>query len=153
MPLFSFILILKVFIKVLITMKLKIATTQNTTAYQWEIREIWLPTEQGLLTVKQTNTPSVLKLIPGIVSFTDEKGSIQNISISKGIALISPNEINITVSTLTTSPLKKITELRNNQYLLELKLAKLKNSGDIESINMLIHQIEKVKADILLANS
>ena len=131
-------------------MKLKIATTQNTTAYQWEIKEIWLPTEQGLLTVKQTNTPSVLKLIPGIVSFTDEKGSIQNISISKGIALISPNE---TVSTLTTSPLKKITELRNNQYLLELKLAKLKNTGDIESINMLIDQIEKVKADILLANS
>gem|GEM_PF-1586069 len=28
------------FIKVLITMKLKIATTQNTTAYQGEIREI-----------------------------------------------------------------------------------------------------------------
>ena len=100
----------------------------------------------------QTTTPSVIKLIPGIVSFKDEKGESHNISISKGIALINQGVINITVSTLTTSPLKKITELRNNQYLLELKLAKLKNSGDIEAITALIHQIEKVKADIQLAN-
>ena len=133
-------------------MKLKIATTQNITAYEWKIKEIWLPTEHGLHTLVQTTTPSVIKLIPGIVSFKDEKGESHNICISKGIALISQGVINITVSTLTTSPLKKITELRNNQYLLELKLAKLKNSGDIEAITALIHKIEKIKADIQLAN-
>ena len=152
MLLFSFILILKLFSSIFKTMKLKIATTQNITAYEWEIKEIWLPTEQGLHTLVQTATPSVIKLIPGIVSFKDGKGEPHNISISKGIALISQGVINITVSTLTTSPLKKITELRNNQYLLELKLAKLKNSGDIEAITALIHKIEKVKADIQLAN-
>lgn len=134
-------------------MKLKIATTQNITAYEGKIREIWLPTEQGLQTITQSSTPSVIKLIPGIVSFRDERGETHNISISKGIALVSLEQINITVSTLTTSPLKKITELRNNQYLLELKLAKLKNTGAIEEITSLIQQIEKVKADIQLANA
>lgn len=134
-------------------MKLKIATTQNITAFQGEIKEIWLPTEQGVQTINQISIPSAIKLIPGIIFFSDASGKINNMSISKGIALLSPDMIAITVSTLTTSPLKKITELRSNQYLLELKLQKLKTSGSIEDINLLIHKLEKVKADIQLAEA
>lgn len=131
-------------------MLLKISTTQNLTAFEGKIKEIWLPTEQGLQTLAHNTIPAVLKLIPGILSFVDQNWEHHNISISKGIALVSPEQVSITVSTLTTSPLKKITELRNNQYLLELKLEKLKNWGNIESITTLIHQIEKLKADIQL---
>lgn len=132
-------------------MLLKISTTQNQTAFEGKIKEIWLPTEQWLISIGQNHIPGAIKLIPGILSFIDLNWESRNISISKGIALVSPEQVSITVSTLTTSPLKKITELRNTQYLLEIKLQKLKIWGNIESINTLIQQIEKLKADIQLA--
>ena len=72
-------------------------------------------------------------------------------SISKGIALIDTYGIRITSSMVTQTPLKKLTELRSNQYLLELKLQKMKSEGNIEDISSLILELEKVKADIRLA--
>ena len=54
---------------------------------------------------------------------------------------------------VTQTPLKKLTELRSNQYLLELKLQKMKSEGNIEDISSLILELEKVKADIRLAQT
>jgi hypothetical protein len=42
-------------------------------------------------------------------------------------------------------------ELRGSQQLLELKLQKVKSFGSVEEISQLICELEKVKADIKLA--
>lgn len=132
-------------------MNLKIHTTQNALAYEGGIAQISLPTEQGQKTIAQSSVPMVITLLPGLISITTEQGEVKTLSISKGIALVDEKNIRITTSTLTATPLQKLAELRSNQYLLELKLQKLRNQGNIEDINSLILELEKVKADILLA--
>ncbi len=75
----------------------------------------------------------------------------KSLSISKGIALVDAKSVRITVSIATTQPLAKLVELRGNQQLLELKLQKVKSFGSVEEISQLICELEKVKADIQLA--
>ena len=75
----------------------------------------------------------------------------KNLSISKGIALVDAKSVRITVSIATTQPLAKWVELRGSQQLLELKLQKVKSFGSVEEISQLICELEKVKADIKLA--
>ena len=128
-------------------MYLKITTTENMLAYEGDIQRISLPTEQGEKSLSETPLPMVIKLVPGLISGT------HTLSISKGIALIDTYGIRITSSMVTQTPLKKLTELRSNQYLLELKLQKMKSEGNIEDISSLILELEKVKADIRLAQA
>lgn len=134
-------------------MQLKISTTQNTIAYEGEITSIILPTENGQKTIDSTSRPWMMQLLPGLIKITSKEGSVSSLSISKGIALIGEKNINITTSNINSTPLQKLTQLRSNQYLLELKLQKLRAQGAIEEINALILQLEKVKADIKLAES
>ena len=131
-------------------MHLKITTTENMLAYEGDIQRISLPTEQGEKSLTETPLPMVIKLVPGLISYQNSSG-IYTLSISKGIALIDTYGIRITSSMVTQTPLKKLTELRSNQYLLELKLQKMKSEGNIEDISSLILELEKVKADIRLA--
>lgn len=133
-------------------MKLTISTTQNAIIYEEEIEQITLPTENGMITIFKNQIPTVIKLVPGMIQFFSLKNkTTENLSISKGIALINANIIKITVSIATTKPLAKLVELRGSQQLLELKLQKVKNFGSIEEISQLICDLEKVKADIQLA--
>lgn len=134
-------------------MLLKISTTENIIAYEGKVQELNLPTEQGQIKLNAPGLPNLIKLIPGLLSITLHDGSEKTLSISKGIALINGEQITLTTSTLTTTPLKKLTELRSSQYLIELKLQKLKQQGSIEDITNLILELEKVKADIQLAES
>ena len=131
-------------------MYLKITTTENMLAYEGDIQKISLPTEQGEKSLTETPLPMVIKLVPGLISYQNTSGA-HTLSISKGIALIDTYGIRITSSMVTQTPLKKLTELRSNQYLLELKLQKMKSEGNIEDISSLILELEKVKADIRLA--
>ena len=132
-------------------MQLTIATTQNTTVYEGTIDQVNLPTENGTLTVFQNHIPSVVKLVPGVIQISSGGKMSKSLSISKGIALVDGSMIKITVSVATMQPLAKLVELRGNQQLLELKLQKVKSFGSVEEISQLICELEKVKADIKLA--
>lgn len=132
-------------------MQLTIATTQNTTVYEGTIDQVNLPTENGTLTVFQNHIPSVVKLVPGVIQISSGGKTSKSLSISKGIALVDGSMIKITVSVATMQPLAKLVELRGNQQLLELKLQKVKSFGSVEEISQLICELEKVKADIKLA--
>lgn len=132
-------------------MQVTIATTQNALMYEGQIEEINLPTENGMLTLFKNPIPSVVKLVPGVIQLSEPDKKTTHLSISKGIALIDAKGVKITVSIATTQPLAKLVELRGNQQLLELKLQKLKQFGSIEEISQLIGELEKVKADIQLA--
>jgi len=132
-------------------MQLTIATTQNTTVYEGTIDQVNLPTENGTLTVFQNHIPSVVKLVPGVIQISSRGKTSKSLSISKGIALVDGSMIKITVSVATMQPLAKLVELRGNQQLLELKLQKVKSFGSVEEISQLICELEKVKADIKLA--
>lgn len=134
-------------------MKVTIHTTQNILTYQGDILKIQLPTEQGNKTLPESTSPAIYKLAPWVLSIFETETSIKKISISKGIALCDGKNLRITTSTATTTPLEKLTQLRSNQYLLEFKLQKLKSQGNIEDINNLILELEKVKADIQLAQA
>lgn len=132
-------------------MQLTIATTQNTTVYEGTVDQVNLPTENGTLTVFQNHIPSVVKLVPGVIQISSGGKTSKSLSISKGIALVDGSMIKITVSVATMQPLAKLVELRGNQQLLELKLQKVKSFGSVEEISQLICELEKVKADIKLA--
>ena len=110
-----------------------------------------MPTENGTLTVFQNHIPSVVKLVPGVIQISSGGKTSKSLSISKGIALVDGSMIKITVSVATMQPLAKLVELRGNQQLLELKLQKVKSFGSVEEISQLICELEKVKADIKLA--
>lgn len=132
-------------------MQLTIATTQNATVYEGRIDQVSLPTENGTLTIYQNHIPSVVKLVPWVIQVSSDGKISKNLSISKGIALVDAKSVRITVSIATTQPLAKLVELRGSQQLLELKLQKVKSFGSVEEISQLICELEKVKADIKLA--
>lgn len=132
-------------------MQLTIATTQNATVYEGRIDQVSLPTENGTLTIYQNHIPSVVKLVPWVIQISSDEKISKNLSISKGIALVDAKSVRITVSIATTQPLAKLVELRGSQQLLELKLQKVKSFGSVEEISQLICELEKVKADIKLA--
>lgn len=132
-------------------MQLTIATTQNATVYEGRIDQVSLPTENGTLMIYQNYIPSVVKLVPWVIQISSDEKISKNLSISKGIALVDAKSVRITVSIATTQPLAKLVELRGNQQLLELKLQKVKSFGSVEEISQLICELEKVKADIKLA--
>lgn len=131
-------------------MQLTITTTQNTIIYDERVDQIMLPSENGILTVFKNNLPTVVKLIPWVIEITSAWKPSYRLSISKGIALITIDNVRITVSVATAKPLAKLVELHWNQQLLELKLQKLKTFGSVEQISQLIYDLEKVKADIQL---
>lgn len=132
-------------------MQLKILTTANMLAYEGKIERISLPTQQGQKEFSSLSLPGMFKLLPGLIKIVDQRGESKTMTIAKGIAFIDGKNIQITTSTLTSSPLKKLTELRSSQYLIELKLQKIKQEGSLEEIDTLILELEKIKADIKLA--
>ena len=134
-------------------MKLKIATTGNTTVYDEDIKQVVLPGESGNLALYGKSIPAIVKLIPGIIEITSKSGEKQKLSISKGIALIDTSSIRVTVSMATEKPLAKLVEMRWTLHLLELKLQKIRGFGSVEEISHLIWEVEKLKADIKLAQS
>ncbi len=132
-------------------MQLTVATTQNAMVYEGTIEQVSLPTENGTLTIFKNHIPSVVRLVPWVIQISSGGKITKSLSISKGIALVDAKSVRITVSIATTQPLAKLVELRGNQQLLELKLQKVKSFGSVEEISQLICELEKVKADIQLA--
>ena len=134
-------------------MKLKITTTGNATVYDNEIEQVSLPGEKWEVVLYWKSLPSIVKLVPWVIKIQWKSWEKQKFSISKWIALVNALEIRVTVSVVSEKPLAKIVELRWNQQLLELKLQKVKTYWSVEEISSLIWEIEKVKADIQLAEA
>jgi F0F1-type ATP synthase epsilon subunit len=134
-------------------MKLKITTTGNATVYDNEIEQVSLPGEKWEVILYWKSLPSIVKLVPWVIKIQSKSWEKQKFSISKWIALVNASEIRVTVSVVSEKPLAKIVELRWNQQLLELKLQKVKTYWSVEEISSLIWEIEKVKADIQLAEA
>lgn len=142
-------------------MQLKIATTQNTVIFSGKVEQVVLPTETGAVTIYKNHLPVIFRLVPGIIRLVpdaqDWKDNLlqvmQSFSISKWIAFIDPKNIRITVSVVTTTSSWKLAELYANRSLLEKQLKKLKRVGNIEDIQRIILQLEKVKADISLSET
>ena len=134
-------------------MNLRIATTDNAKIFDEEIQQVVLPWESGEITLYGKSIPTIVKLVPWIIQITTKWWEKQKYSISKGIALVDTSSIKVTVSMATERPLAKLVELRWTLNLLELKLQKVRNFGSIEEISNLIWEVEKIKADIQLAQN
>ena len=132
-------------------MQLKIATTGNATVFDEDIEQVILPWESGSVTLYVKSIPAIVKLVPWIIEVKSNNWWVHKFSISKGIALVSTSSIKITVSMATEKPLAKLVELRWTLHLLELKLQKVRTFWSVEEISRLIWEVEKVKADIQLA--
>ena len=134
-------------------MNLRIATTDNAKIFDEEIQQVVLPWESGEITLYGKSIPTIVKLVPWIIQITSKWWEKQKYSISKGIALVDTSSIKITVSMATERPLAKLVELRWTLNLLELKLQKVRSFGSVEEISNLIWEVEKIKADIQLAQN
>lgn len=134
-------------------MNLRIATTDNAKIFDEEIQQVVLPWESGEITLYGKSIPTIVKLVPWIIQITSKWWEKQKYSISKGIALVDTSSIKVTVSMATERPLAKLVELRWTLNLLELKLQKVRSFGSVEEISNLIWEVEKVKADIQLAQN
>ena len=132
-------------------MQLKIATTGNATVFDEDIEQVILPWESGSVALYAKSIPAIVKLVPWIIEVKSNNWWVHKFSISKGIALVSTSSIKITVSMATEKPLAKLVELRWTLHLLELKLQKVRTFWSVEEISRLIWEVEKVKADIQLA--
>ena len=132
-------------------MQLKIATTGNATIFDEDIEQVILPWESGSVTLYGKSIPSIIKLVPWIIQVKSKSWTVQKFSISKGIALVNTSNVKITVSMVTEKPLAKLVELRGTLHLLELRLQKVRTFWSVEEISRLIWEVEKVKADIQLA--
>jgi len=134
-------------------MNLRIATTDNAKIFDEEIQQVVLPWESGEITLYGKSIPTIVKLVPWIIQITTKWWEKQKYSISKGIALVDTSSIKVTVSMATERPLAKLVELRWTLNLLELKLQKVRSFGSVEEISNLIWEVEKIKADIQLAQN
>lgn len=134
-------------------MNLRIATTDNAKIFDEEIQQVVLPWESGEITLYGKSIPTIVKLVPWIIQITTKWWEKQKYSISKGIALVDTSSIKVTVSMATERPLAKLVELRWTLNLLELKLQKVRSFGSVEEISHLIWEVEKIKADIQLAQN
>ncbi len=134
-------------------MNLRIATTDNAKIFDEEIQQVVLPWESGEITLYGKSIPTIVKLVPWIIQITTKWWVKQKYSISKGIALVDTSSIKVTVSMATERPLAKLVELRWTLNLLELKLQKVRSFGSVEEISNLIWEVEKIKADIQLAQN
>lgn len=138
-------------------MKLKISTPEKT-IYEWEIRQIVLPTESWEVTITSSSSPFVSSLRPGIVRIIPEepiswfiyfKNEI-SISTDKWMAFVDGKMIRIVVSSATTLPNQSLESLNKIKSDLENKIQQLKKNGSIEEIEKSLIKLEKIKADIKL---
>ncbi len=130
-------------------MQLRI-TSPDKIIYEWEIQEIFLPTEIGELKVIPWNTPMVTALKPGITKFSTWK-EILSISIWKWMVFVDWKIVRIAVSSATIwkSDNKK---LNKEKEKLEAQLRKLSINWSIEDIEKIQSQLAKINADIKLSS-
>lgn len=139
-------------------MKLKISSPSKV-IYEGSIKQISLPTENGVITVLPNHMPLVTALKPGIVKIIPEKApsgefifseNAISLSVSKGMAFIDGKIIRIVTAVATTSPDESAETLKDMKEQMEEQIKLLKKKGSIEDIEKSLIKLEKINADIKL---
>lgn len=139
-------------------MKLKISSPSKV-IYEWEIKQISLPTESGIITILPNHTPLVTALKPGIVKISPEKTpsgefifseNTISLSVSKGMAFVDGKIVRIVTAVATTSPEESADTLKQMKEDLEDQIKLLKKKWSIEDIEKSLIKLEKINADIKL---
>lgn len=138
-------------------MKLKISSPEKV-VYEWDIKQVSIPTETGILTILPNHIPMVTALKPWIIKivptqespkeFVFSENSIQ-ISVWKWMVFVDGKTMRIVTAVATTSPESE--EILEKMKLdLEDKIRELKKKGSIEEIEKSIIKLEKINADMKL---
>jgi len=140
-------------------MKLKISSPAKT-IFEWEIKQITLPTEIGDVTILPWHAPMVTALKPGIINivptnqvpkneFTFSKNTI-SISASKGMAFVDGKIVRVVTAVATTSLKESEKDLADKKKKLEDDIKLLRKQWSIEDIEKSLILLEKINADIKL---
>lgn len=138
-------------------MKLKISSPEKV-VYEWDVKQVSIPTETGILTILPNHIPMVTALKPWIIKivptqdspkeFVFSENSIQ-ISVWKWMVFVDGKTMRIVTAVATTSPESE--EILEKMKLdLEDKIRELKKKGSIEEIEKSIIKLEKINADMKL---
>jgi len=141
-------------------MQLKISSPAKT-IFEWEIKEVILPTEIGDVKILGWHTPMVTVLKPWIINLIPSKKISSNefiiwknnsisLSIWKWMAFVDGRVVKVVVSSATTSPTESTKELESKKIELEEKIKKLRKSGSLEEIEKSLILLDKINADIRL---
>ena len=141
-------------------MQLKISSPAKT-IFEWEIKEVILPTEIGDVKILGWHTPMVTVLKPWIINLIPSKKISSNefiiwknnsisLSIWKWMAFVDGRVVKVVVSSATTSPIESTKELESKKIELEEKIKKLRKSGSLEEIEKSLILLDKINADIRL---
>ena len=141
-------------------MQLKISSPAKT-IFEWEIKEVILPTEIGDVKILGWHTPMVTVLKPWIINLIPSKKISSNefiiwknnsisLSVWKWMAFVDGKVVKVVVSSATTSPIESTKELESKKIELEEKIKKLRKSGSLEEIEKSLILLDKINADIRL---
>jgi len=140
-------------------MQLKISSPAKI-IFEWEIKQITLPTEIGDVTVLPWHAPMVTALKPGIIriiptqevsksDFIFTKNTI-SLSVSKWMAFVDGKIVRVVTAVATTSLAETEKELESKKIKLEEEIKQLRKMGSLEDIEKSLIQLEKINADIRL---
>ncbi len=140
-------------------MQLKISSPAKT-IFEWEIKQITLPTEIGDVTVLPWHAPMVTALKPGIIRIVPTKEVSENdfifskntisLSVSKWMAFVDGKIVRVVTAVATTSLAETEKELESKKYKLEEEIKQLRKMWSLEEIEKSIILLEKINADIRL---
>ena len=138
-------------------MKLKISSPEKV-VYEWDVKQVSLPTETGMITVLPNHIPMVTSLKPWVIKivptespswdFIFSENSIQ-ISVGKWMVFVDWKVIRIVTAVATTSPDSEEV-LEKMKVDLEENIKELKKKWSIEEIEKSIIKLEKINADMKL---
>ncbi len=140
-------------------MQLKISSPAKT-IFEWEIKQITLPTEIGDVTILPWHAPMVTALKPWIIKIIPSKEVSNNefifskntisLSVSKWMAFVDGKIVRVVTAVATTSPAETEKELESKKIKLEEEIKQLRKMWSLEEIEKSLIQLEKINADIRL---
>ena len=132
-----------------IPMQLRISCIDKV-VFEWEVKEVTLPTEIGDVKILPWHTPMVTALKPWILSINQEKKWETSISIGKWMVFVDGKIIRIATSSATTKANESKEDLEKKKYKLEEYIKELRKKWSIEKIEETLIQLEKINADLKL---
>jgi len=140
-------------------MQLKISSPAKT-IFEWEIKQITLPTEIWDVTVLPWHAPMVTALKPWIIKIIPSKDVSENefifskntisLSVSKWMAFVDGKIVRVVTAVATTSLAETEKELESKKSKLEEEIKQLRKMWSLEDIEKSLIQLEKINADIRL---
>ncbi len=140
-------------------LKLKINTPEGV-IYEWKVKEVVVPTEDGMIGILPGHIPLVSVVKPGILKFKPEEDLNKdefiweedwlNITVWRWLIFIDWENVLLNVSKSIFKPEKSIEILENMKKELEEDIEKLKSKWEIEDIEKALLMLQTVEAEIKL---